>query len=137
MRSLERTVGLDLPPLRRDAPGRLAWVRGSMPALSTVEQSSAAVEALGSDFYAASSQAAVRARRRLYRDILAHWGYRPFPATAAKLTALVAGLKAGRYRSFASVLSQHKVDSERLGDAWSPQMLRLSADAARSCRRGL
>ena len=129
-------AGEGFPAMRQDAPGRLAWARGSRPSLATEAERQRALEELERGFYAESSAPAVRARRRCIKALLAPWSMSPYPATADKLRCLAAGLKAGRYRSAASLLSQYKVDAERAGESWSSAMLRLYADVGRSCRRG-
>ena len=132
-----RGIEFGLPALRRDAPERRPWARGAAPDLQESELRDQAVRDLEAGFYAASSAASVRSRRRCYAGILSQWGLRPFPADLARVKYIGAGLKSGKYRSYASVLAQFKVDSERNGDTWSAAMLRMQADAARSCRRGL
>ena len=72
-----------------------------------------------------------------YERLLSGWGVPAFPLTTAKLRMLGASLKAGGYRSSANVLSQFKVDCERLGFEFSGPQIRLIADINRSCRRGL
>ena len=96
-----------------------------------------ALEELTDGFYAASSCSAVRARRSCYARILSLWGVQPLPLTVEKVLWLAAGLKARRYRSAASVLSQLRVDAERQGFDTTAAIRRALADAARSCRRGL
>ena len=59
------------------------------------------------------------------------------PVSVEKVLWLAAGLKARRYRSAASVLSQLRVDAERQGQDITSSIRRALADAARSCRRGL
>ena len=125
-----------LPGLREGAPGRL----GSRPAprsLETEADRAEAMNALTEGFYAASSGSAVRARRSCYGRILALWGLTPQPLTIRTVLCLAAGLKARRYRSAASVLSQLRVDSERHGEELTPGIRRAFTDGARSCRRGL
>ena len=107
------------------------------PGLETEAARQAALEDIDRGLYAESSAPAVRARRNAYRSLLEVWGFRPFPVTAHSLRCLAASLKAGRYRSFASILSQLKVDSERKGQTWDGSLRRLYADASRSCGRGL
>ena len=129
--------GKGCPPLRRDAPGRSEWTRGAPPVLVSEACRREALENLDRGFYAASSIAAVQARRRTIRTLLAPWGLSPAPVTASVLKALGASLKAGGYRSYDSVMSQLKVDAERDGESWTPQLRRLYTDVCRSCRRGL
>jgi len=105
--------------------------------LSSEQSRVAAVASLEKYFYAASSAAAVRARRKCYIDILAQWSREPFPISTASLRCLGAGLKAGKYRSAASIVSQYKVDGERAGQTLSGNMLRMISDVNRSCLRGL
>jgi len=126
-----------LPSLRADAPERRPWQIGAAPDLTSQAARDAALADLDAGFYAPSSRASVRARRKAIEVLLAAWGLEPYPATAQKLKALGASLKAGRYRSFSSILSQWKVDGERRGECWSPALLRLQTDVARSCARGL
>ena len=59
------------------------------------------------------------------------------PLSVDKVLWLAAGLKARRYRSAASVLSQIRVGAERGGQDITSGLRRTFADAARSCRRGL
>ena len=59
------------------------------------------------------------------------------PLTIQKILYLASGLKARRYRSAASVLSQLRVDAERQGQDISASLRRAFTDAARSCRRGM
>ena len=125
-----------LPGLRVGAPGRLP-ARPPVMDLSTDAARERAVDDLITGFYADSSGPAVRARRSCYARILALWGLRPWPLTAHTIVCLAAGLKARRYRSAASVLSQLKVDSERLGQDITAAHRRLLTDAVRSCNRGL
>jgi len=86
--------------------------------------------------YAASSRASITGRRNCIKRLLAEWGEAPYPATAEKLRHLGAGLHAGSFRSAATILSQYKVDGERRGECFTPEMARLIADVGRACRRG-
>ena len=128
--------GAALPGLRHGAPGRLATDRPPQ-SLETRADRARAVEDLTEGFYASSSASAVRARRSCYARLLGLWGATPFPLTVDKVVWLAAGLKARRYRSAASVLSQIRVDAERGGQDVTAALRRTFADAARSCRRGL
>ena len=98
-----------------DAPERLPWATGAPPDLSTPAARSTALEELDKGFYAPSSRASVKARRKAIQVLLGAWGLQPYPTDAEKLRALGASLKAGRYRSYSSILAQWKVDAERLG----------------------
>ena len=126
-----------LPALRRDAPERRPWKRGSLPTLGTEAERDQALQDLDAGFYAASSASAVRSRRRCYTQLLGRWQLEPFPANAFKLRCLGAGVRQGGYRSYSSILAQYRVDSERQGDNWEGPLRRLYADAARACKRGL
>ena len=132
---LEESPGA-LPGLRAGAPGRLP-AHPPVLDLSTDAARDRAVDDLITGFYAESSGPAVRARRSCYTRLLALWGLRPWPLTAHAIVCLAAGLKARRYRSASNVLSQFKVDAERLGQEVSAAQRRLLTDAVRSCRRGL
>ena len=125
-----------LPGLRQGAPGRLAS-RPPLQRLDTPSDREQALLDLTDGFYAASSGSAVRARRSCYTRILALWNENPLPLTIQKVLYLAAGLKARRYRSAASVLSQLRVDAERTGEEISAGLRRAFTDSARSCRRGL
>ena len=103
-----------------------------MPDLNSYEDRQSAIQALERDFYAASSAAAVKARRRLYIEILSRWSREPFPASSSSLQCLGAGFKAGKYRSAPSVMSQYRVDAERSGQTFTGNMLRMVADVNRS-----
>ena len=131
-----RGPGQALPGLRQDAPGRLAGQRPPL-SLATALDRARAVEDLTEGFYASSSASAVRARRTCYTRLLGLWGATPLPLTVDKVLWLAAGLKARRYRSAPSVLSQIRVDAERGGQDISASLRRTFADAARSCKRGL
>jgi len=126
-----------LPALRRGGPERLPYGRGVMPDLSSESERREALQSLEDGFYAASSLSAVRSRRRCYTLLLQKWGSTPLPLTEVKLRQLGAGLKAGRYRSSANVLSQIKVDAERAGQTIDGHLARLMADISRSCLRGM
>ena len=115
----------------------MQWQMGAPPDLSTEAAGDSAVEALDRGFYAESSAPAVRARRACAKNLLHVWGLPVHPVTAHSLRCLAASWKAGRYRSYASILSQVKVDSECRGQTWTAPLLRLYTDASRSCRRGL
>ena len=130
-----RRIQPSLPGLRHGAPGRL----GHQPpqSLETVADRAKALDDLTDGFYATSSASAVRARRTCYTRLLSLWGVAPLPLSVDKVLWLAAGLKARRYRSAASVLSQIRVDAERGGQDISSGLRRTFADAARSCRRGL
>ena len=125
-----------LPGLRRDAPGRLASEPAPM-SLETATDRARALEDLTDSFYAVSSGPAVRARRTCYARLLSLWGVVPLPITVEKVLWLAAGLKARRYRSAPSVLSQLRVDAECQGQDISSGLRRAFTDAARACRRGL
>ena len=120
--------------------GPNALGRAGPQTLSTrcsAESQAAALEALDADCYASSSAPAVKARRECVRQLLSQWQLTPFPITAWKLRALGVSLKAGHYRSHASVVSQYKVDAERRGQPVDGVLCRIIADINRSCRRGL
>jgi len=104
--------------------------------LVTTGAQSLALEALSDDFYATSSRASIAGRRNCVKRLLAEWGDAPYPITLEKLRRLGAGLHAGGFRSAATILSQYKVDGERRGQQLGPEMVRLSADLVRACRRG-
>jgi len=88
-------------------------------------------------FYASSSTSAVASRRRCYSKLLGEWGMQPHPVTLVTVVRLAAALKAGRYRSAPSVLSQLKVDALRLGQDLSLPILKSLSDGSRACRRGM
>ena len=125
-----------LPGLRRGAPGRLPAKPEPQSLLTTADREQALTD-LTDGFYAASSCSAVRARRSCYTRLLALWGETPHPLSLNKILFLAAGLKARRYRSAASVLSQLRVDAEREGQEITTGFSRAFTDSARSCRRGL
>jgi len=126
-----------LPALRSDGPSRLPVSRGSLPDLSSDRSRSEALEALETDMYAASSKPSVRYRRSAVEHLLEPWGLKPLPLTTEKVYKLAASIKAGGYRSAASLLSQYRVDAERAGYTCAGPLARAFTDAARSCRRGL
>ena len=130
-------TSLALPALRRGAPARLAWSAAAAADLTTEIARKSAFDQLLADFYAPSSGPSVKARRKCYARLLALWGHLPWPLEAAKVLHLAAGLKARRYRSAASILSQYRVDAERQGQDLPPSVHRVFTDCARSCRRGL
>ena len=125
-----------LPALRDGGPDRRARRRGEAPGLVTAGAQSLALEALAGDFYASSSRASIAGRRNCVKRLLAEWGDAPYPITLEKLRRLGAGLHAGGFRSAATILSQYKVDSERRGEQFGPELTRLNADLVRACRRG-
>ena len=125
------------PALRAGGPERRGYARGRLPALVTTAARSAAVSELLTGVYAASSTTAVRGRRKCYERILDLWGLPAMPISAAKVVYLGAGLRAGGYRSAASVLSQYGTDATREGHTLDQRTLRALTDASRSCRRGL
>ena len=135
--AIGRGSTMDLGPMRWDAPGRRPYQRGAVPNLRDAESQAAALEALDADCHASSSAPAVKARRECVRQLLSQWQLTPFPITAWKLRALGASLKAGHYRSHASVVSQYKVDAEQRGQPVDGVLCRIIADINRSCRRGL
>ena len=92
--------------------------------LNTDGEREAAMKALMDSFYAESSKPAVRYRRLCYQRALSMWREQPRPITADKVLHLAAYLRAGGYRSSASVLSQYKVDAERQGDPMDNTVLR-------------
>ena len=69
--------------------------------------------------------------------MLALWNYELFPLTQAKVIALGATLKAGRYRSGAMYLSKARAECERLGQNIGSAIVRTIKDTIRSCERGL
>jgi len=129
-------AGVALPGLRRDLPSRRAQTRGARPDLSTAAAQAAALEELERDVYAASNKRAVKSRRATLASMLESWGLPLYPPTPDALTKLAASIKAGGFRSSSNLLSQYKVDAERLGHPFGGQLLRLFADVCRSCRRG-
>ena len=135
--AIGRGSTMDLGPMRWDAPGRRPHQRGAVPNLRDAESQAAALEALDADCCASSSAPAVKARRECVRQLLSQWQLTPFPITAWKLRALRAPLKAGHFRSHASVVSQCKVDAERHGQPIDGVLCRIIVDINRSCRRGL
>ena len=128
---------LGLPGLRSDAPGRKARTKGAAPELSTEAAQNLALAKLETDFYAASTSKSVKSRRACVAELLRSWGLPTFPVTPDSLWKLGASIKAGGYRSAASLLSQYRVDAERRGCTFDAQLSRLYADISRSCRRGL
>ena len=107
-----------------------------MPNLRQQSDRDSAMQALLDGVYAESSAPAVADRRRLIALMLSQWGDAVDPISPERVLKLAATLKAGKYRSSASVLSQYKVDAERKGQGVTAAVLRALTDAGRSCRRG-
>ena len=124
-------------PLRRDAPGRRARARGSFPMLATEEARDAALEAADRDIYAASSTAPYASRVKFLHKALALWKWTPLPPSAAKVRALGAVLKEGRYISAAAYLSTYRTWAERRGMSFDDPALRAIKDYKRSAERGM
>ena len=130
-------TGMGLPPLRHGAPARRPLGRGSPPDLSSIAARCAAETAFHDDVYAQSSWSAVKSRLETARKILQWWKLPVLPLTVEVVHAMGAGLKAGRYRSAAQILSAVAVHAERRGTPPDASVRRALSDAARSCSRGL
>jgi hypothetical protein len=128
--------GRSFPPLRSDAPGRVARVRGSMPDLTTASSRKAATESLEEGIYANSSRDSQRSLWKFIVTVLDKWDLDPFPPTVNKITSLGAALEAGSYASAENYLSQYRIRCQRADSPFTASMDRALLDAVRSCKRG-
>ena len=122
--------------MRRGAPGRRAYVVGSLPDLTSMASRAEAERALLDDVLAPSTRRAAEAKWRTVRRMVAHWGLEPLPVTHEVIIALGSALKAGGYRTAESYLGLLRSKAERAGQVLTPDLLRLLRDALRSCLRG-
>jgi hypothetical protein len=135
-RSPHRLAPRQAPPLRRDAPGRIARRRGSLPDLASQDERAAARTAFDSYVYAASTRRVLQIKGETVEKALAKWGVEPLPPTEEKVAALGATLKAGGYRSSSSYLSAYRGIIERAGYVIDGPLSRAFKDAVRACERG-
>jgi hypothetical protein len=137
VRKRSRSPPRALPPLRKDAPGRLERTRGALPTLATEEQRSAARSSFEKDVYATSTRRVLEAKLVTVSKAFALWGREPLPPSIESVTELGATLKAGGYRSASSYLTAYRGLIERSGYSIDGPLARSFRDAARSCERGL
>ena len=132
-----RCVPNGFPALRKDAPRRNPYCRGSLPDLFSPSAQEVALAQFDRDIHAASSVGPFNARCNTLNRLLELWGEDLLPLSAHKVRLLGASLKAGKYRSAAQYLSTAKIQAQRSGQEL-PQSVRLAlTDAQRSCSRGI
>ena len=102
-------VGGAYPPLRQDALGRRARVRGAWQDLSSVEARRRATEELFDDVYAASTRNTVASKIKTAEAMIRQWGLEPYPPSSEAIVALGAALKAGAYASAVTYISVYRV----------------------------
>ena len=96
-----------------------------------------ALDELVDGFHAASSRRTFRGKWATIEKALKSWGVPCFPPSRDSLMALAASLKAGNFVTADSYLYQYRLECERKGHAFSPQLDVLLKDCARSCLRGV
>ena len=129
---------MDLPGLRKDAPGRVGRVRARLPDLSSLrEWRQEALDELEKDRSADTTRSSDESRWRTILKILSSWGLEPFPPTYVSFRALAATLKKAKYSSAAIYLSVYRRRCERSGHMVDHTLGRTIGDYVRSCERGL
>ena len=126
-----------LAALRLGGPQRRAYIRGSLPDLTSGQQQEQALRDLERGFYADSSRASYESRSKTIAKIFAQWGVAQYPPSVHTVRVLGASLKAGGYRSAAAYFSMYAITAEREGWELSQAVRRAITDATRSCERGI
>ena len=112
----------------------------ALTATSSAVEREAALAALESDMFAASSKKPRASYGKAWDTFHGAW-FGPtvpvFPITVPKLLAIGAQFKRGKYRSFQNSLSLVKDEHISLGYLWSEQLARCSTKVERSVSRGI
>ena len=101
---------VDLPPLRKDAPGRVATNRGSLPNWESVEHQRQALERLHTYVHASSSRPTHESHLNTMATALRVW-FSLFPPSPAKIMALGATFKEGGYRSSGNFFTSYRTEA--------------------------
>ena len=130
---------------RHDRPAMRPTRRGSFDLAVAATESTAtrraAIEDLERDFYSASSKRPRASVQLTWDTFHARWftdnTVPPLPLTPAKIIAVGAMFKAGRYRSFANMLSDAKSRHIEQGFEWTEQLSGCARKVERSVLRGI
>ena len=126
----------DLPPLRKDAPGRRAPSKGMLPKWESVEHQHQALARLQSDVHASSSKPTHESHLCTMAKALRAWGFSLFPPTPAKILALGATFKEGGYRSSSNFFTSYRTEAQRQGFELTGVLHRHFEDSKQSCNMG-
>ena len=127
-----RRTDLPVVSVRRRADQSAAF------AAARPESRESALRLLREDFMAHSTTGPVQSRLALWSQLCAAWELRPYPLTRENISAVVASLKMGAYRSVAQYFSNACRYQEReLHQVVSDELRSHIRDCIRSVRRGL